>query len=115
MPDILWPLEPHTTFMYEPINRFKTTGEFSRSGWVPMEQIEQFVASDRTDYHTDQIKKGALRPMETRGQIAVDEGSRKRKGTYPPGTRIRFQHQRPVWLTEESDGRDHSPVPVRGP
>jgi hypothetical protein len=52
--------------------------------------VEEFVASDQTDYHTGQLKTYALKPMEKEGQIKIDETSRKKRGTYPPGTRLRF-------------------------
>lgn len=64
--------------------------EFSEKGWVRIEQIEEFVASDRTDYHTGQVRKGALIPLEEAGKIEVDGQTRKRKHSYPDGTRLRF-------------------------
>ena len=64
--------------------------EFRGRGWLPIDGIEEFVGSDRTDYHLGQLRKGALVPMEDRGQLEADEASRKRKRTYPPGTRVRF-------------------------
>jgi three-Cys-motif partner protein len=64
--------------------------EFKRKGWLPIGRIEEFVESDRTDYHLGQLRKGALVPMEDMGQLEVDEATHKRKHTYPAGTRIRF-------------------------
>jgi hypothetical protein len=64
--------------------------EFKRKGWLSIARIEDFVGSDRTDYHLGQLRKGALVPMEDSGQLEVDESTRRRRHTYPPGTQIRF-------------------------
>lgn len=59
--------------------------------WVTPEQIAKFVGSDRTNYHSSQFKKNALRVLEDKGQITVhpaDIHRRKRKFTYPKGIRI---------------------------
>jgi three-Cys-motif partner protein len=57
---------------------------------VGIKEVEDFVASDRTNYHTGQVRKGALIPMENAGEIVIEEGTRKRKRTYPRGTIIKF-------------------------
>jgi hypothetical protein len=64
--------------------------EFKKKGWLPIDRIEEFVVSDRTDYYLGQLRKGALVPMEDNGQLEVDKATRKRKHTYPAGTQIRF-------------------------
>lgn len=64
--------------------------EFGGRGWVAIEDITKFMASDRTEYHSGHLKKGALKPLEREGLLHVDETSRKRRWTYPKGTRIRF-------------------------
>ncbi len=64
--------------------------EFRSKGWVTIEQVTKFVASDRTDYHTGQHKSRALAPMEDAGEIEVDPDTRNRRRTYPKGTRLRF-------------------------
>ena len=64
--------------------------QFKRRGWLPIGHIEEFVGSDRTDYHLGQLRKGALVPMEETGQLEVDETTRRKKRTYPAGTRVRF-------------------------
>jgi three-Cys-motif partner protein len=65
--------------------------EFAGGEWVTIEQVTAFVASDAVEYHTGQLKRCALRPMEIAGRIAVDEGTRKRRGTFPPNCRLRFE------------------------
>lgn len=64
--------------------------QFKRKGWLPIDRVEEFVGSDRTDYHLRQLRKGALVPLEEAGELEVDASTRKRKHTYPAGTRIRF-------------------------
>ncbi|NUM53973.1 MAG: three-Cys-motif partner protein TcmP [Candidatus Hydrogenedentes bacterium] len=66
------------------------SGRFRNSGWVKIEEIENFVRSDETDYHSGHLKVKTLRPMESEGTILVDEKTRRRKFAYTPGTRIRF-------------------------
>ena len=65
--------------------------EFREKDWIDIQQIEEFVASDRTDYHTGQLRKHVLIPMEQSGEIEIAEGTRKRKKTYPKGTRLRLK------------------------
>jgi hypothetical protein len=64
---------------------------FRGKGWVTIDQIEEYVGSDETDFHTGQIKTSVLKPAEKDGAIEVDATSRKRRNSYPPGTRIRFR------------------------
>ncbi|MCH8013046.1 MAG: three-Cys-motif partner protein TcmP [Candidatus Marinimicrobia bacterium] len=65
--------------------------EFRGRNWVTIEKITSFVQSDRTNYHSGHLKKGALTPMEKQDRIEVDETTRKRKITYPPGTILRIK------------------------
>lgn len=65
--------------------------EFDGKGWVAIDAISAFVASDKTDYHTGQFKSNALVPMEDAKEIDVDPSTRKRKRTYPSGTKLRFR------------------------
>jgi three-Cys-motif partner protein len=67
------------------------SAEFRGKGWVTIEEVTKFVASDKTDYHTSQIKSSALVPMEDAKEIEVDETTRKRKRKYPDGTKLRFR------------------------
>lgn len=63
---------------------------FSRNVWVRIEDVKDFVSSDRTDFHTGHLKMKALVSMEAEGLIEVDENTRKRKRTFPDGTKLRF-------------------------
>ncbi len=75
---------------FEPL-REALLHEFSGESWVTIKQVENFVACDRTDYYTRQLRRGALIPMEDAGEAEVAEKSRTKKRTYPKGTRIRFK------------------------
>lgn len=63
---------------------------FRNKGWVTIEDVEEFVGSDQTDFHTGQLKKPVLVPMEKEKLIEVDPKTRKKRHTYPAGTKLRF-------------------------
>jgi hypothetical protein len=64
---------------------------FHGRGWVTIEEVLEFVKSDRTPFHSGQVKRCALVPMEGSGQLEVKLESRRRKHTYPGGTLVRFR------------------------
>ena len=63
---------------------------FRGKGWVDIREVEELVASDQTDYYTGQLRRGALIPMEDDGELAVEATPKRKKHTYPDGTRLRF-------------------------
>jgi three-Cys-motif partner protein len=63
---------------------------FKGKSWVSFEVVEEFVGSDQTDFHSGHLKTQALAPMEKEGLIEVDAKSRKKRFSFPPGTRLRF-------------------------
>jgi three-Cys-motif partner protein len=63
---------------------------FRGKGWVSIQQVIEFVGSDLTDFHTGQLKKPVLVPMETKGLLEVDPKTRSRARTFPDGTKLRF-------------------------
>jgi three-Cys-motif partner protein len=63
---------------------------FCGEDWISIGHVERFVASDQTDFLISHLRKQALVPMENAGEIEVDERTRRRKRTYPPGTLLRF-------------------------
>ncbi len=65
-------------------------GRFREKGWQKIEDVEDFVKSDATDFHSGHLKVKTLKPMEASGKIEVKAGTRKRSGTYPKGTVLRF-------------------------
>ena len=64
--------------------------EFLGRGWVSIEDVQGFVASDRTDFHTGQVKRQALKPLEQAGRLEIDPTTRNRRFTYPDGALLRF-------------------------
>lgn len=64
--------------------------EFRGKEWVTIEQVQEFVASDKTPYHTGQLKTPVLVPLEKEGGLKVDSTSRQRRYAFTPGTRMRF-------------------------
>ena len=65
-------------------------GQFRGKGWQRIEDVEDFVKSDATDFHSSHLRVKTLKPMEASGKIEVKSGTRKRSGTYPNGTVLRF-------------------------
>jgi three-Cys-motif partner protein len=70
--------------------RVALRGKFRGRDWVSIGEVVDFVMSDKTDYHSGQVKREALVPMEKDGEIEVDERTRNRKRTYPEGTMVKF-------------------------
>jgi hypothetical protein len=61
-------------------------------GWIPIRQVRDFVASDRTDYYRAQLRKRTLIPLEDSGLLKVRGrvGTRRKRHTYPDGTELMF-------------------------
>ena len=74
---------------FDPLRR-SLHEEFNGAGWVHIETVEDFVMSDKTEFDTGHLKSNALKPMENDGSIEILQGSRRQRGTYPPGTKLRF-------------------------
>ena len=74
---------------FEPL-KSTLQNKFSGQGYVRIEDVIEFVGSDRTDYYSGQLKTKTLKPMENEGKIKIDGRTRRRKGTYPDGARIQF-------------------------
>ena len=67
---------------------------FADKGPVDIAEVTNFVMSDQTIFHTGHLKQRTLAPMEKEGELTVVDDMRKRKGTYPEGTRIELKpHQ----------------------
>lgn len=64
--------------------------QFNGGEWTRIEDVLDFVKSDKTIYHSGQVKTPALRPMEEKGFLHVKPGSRDNRLTYPQGCLIRF-------------------------
>lgn len=77
------------TVDYKPLRK-ALQERFRGKGLVSIERVAEFVGSDQTDFHTGQLKKPVLRPMESDKLIEVDPKTRKKPGTFPDGTKLRF-------------------------
>src|SRR5688572_23570090 len=56
-----------------------------------IEEAEDFTLC-RTKYlDSPHLRRWALRPLEDAGELDVVESSRRRKGDYPAGTKLRFK------------------------
>jgi hypothetical protein len=70
------------------------TAKFRASGWVPIEEIEQFVRRETAFAERLHLRRATLGAMERANppQINVQRpaGRRNRAGEYPPFTRIEF-------------------------
>ena len=64
--------------------------QFGGLASVGIEQIQAFVKSDQTEFHTGHLKRKTLKPMEDDRRLEVVSSPRKNKGTYPKGTVLRF-------------------------
>ena len=65
--------------------------EFGHQDWVTIEKVIDYVKGDQTDYYSGQLKLKTLRPMESDCELEADTSNpNRRKGTFPPRTRIRF-------------------------
>lgn len=63
---------------------------FGTKEWVDIGVIADFVKSDRTEFHSGQLKRDTLRPLEQQGRIEVRRRTTRRSGSFPKGTKIRF-------------------------
>ncbi len=65
--------------------------QFGGNDWQKIEDIEDFVKSDASDFHSGHLKRKTLTPMEKSGKIEVERPPGKRAGSFTPGTRILFR------------------------
>ena len=61
---------------------------FASRGWHRIEDVEDFVKSDATDFHSGHLKRKTLTPMERSSKIEVERPPGRRG--FVSGTRIRF-------------------------
>ena len=62
---------------------------FATKGWQRIEDVEDFVKSDSTDFHSGHLKRKTLNPMEKSGKIEVERPPGRRG--FVPGTRVLFR------------------------
>jgi three-Cys-motif partner protein len=75
---------------FEPL-KDQLSAKFGDGEWHSITKITNFVKSDKTDYHSGQLKSKTLKPMELAGRIEVDPATRQKAGTYPDGCRMKFK------------------------
>jgi three-Cys-motif partner protein len=63
---------------------------FRAKGWIPIDAVEQFVLVETPFSEVMHLKAKTLRPMEQLPLIEVQGEQGRRRGYYPPGTRISF-------------------------
>ena len=65
---------------------------FRGRGAVAIEEVEEFVLKETPYSESIHLKRRTLAPMEEEKLIAVQAkpGRKRRRGTYPPGTRLTF-------------------------
>lgn len=61
------------------------------TNWTTMQRIDDFVMGDRTPYHTGQLRRDTLRPLERDGRIEVRRPAGGRGFNADKGVRIRFR------------------------
>jgi hypothetical protein len=64
--------------------------KFGDRKWHDISEIISFVKSDRTDYHSGQVKRKTLVSMEAVGQVEVDPATRRNERTFPDGCHLKF-------------------------
>ena len=53
---------------------------FATHGWLKIEDVQDFVKSDATDFHSGHLKTKTLKPMEESGLVEVKGRYQKTKG-----------------------------------
>ena len=61
---------------------------FMGKGWQPIKAVEDFVKSDAVSFHSGQLRRQALVPMEEAGEVEVKEGTRSRPHSFPEGKAV---------------------------
>ncbi len=83
---VLFEPEADTT----PLRR-QLQGRFRDKGWVPIEEVSDFVLEETAYSELIHLKRATLAPMEKEDFLeAKRPGERGRRGTFPSGTKIRF-------------------------
>ncbi len=75
---------------FEPLSK-ALLDRYDHQDWVTIDEVEKYVMSDKTDYHTGHLKRQTLLPLENANILRADSDAPRRKGDYPPGTRLLFQ------------------------
>ena len=79
-------LEPN----FEPLMQ-QLADKFGDGNWHSIETIQSFMRSDKTPYHSGQLKTDTLKPMEKAGRLEADPDTRKRNLSYVARCKLRFK------------------------
>ena len=104
MKSCIWKLDPAGSFSFRAyaMSQFSLFGantdalarqlraEFENE-WTPIEQVDRFVMSDATPFHSRQLRRDTLGPLERTGKIEVHRPQGRRGFTAGRGIRIRFK------------------------
>ena len=71
-------------FRVDLFNKFKSIPD------VDIATVIDFAKSDGTMFHSGQLKRDTLRPMEQEKAIIVERPAGSKQGSFPPGSKIRF-------------------------
>ena len=63
--------------------------QFGLGEWLSIESAQEFMRSDKTLFHSGQLKR-VLADMESGEKLEVDSESKRRRRQFPEGTRFRF-------------------------
>lgn len=72
----------------EPLKR-EIRDMFAGDEWRTIDELQAWIATDATDYHSGQLKS-ALRELEREGHLIGDPSSRRRAQRFPAGCRVRI-------------------------
>ena len=64
--------------------------EFASKGWTRVQDVVGFAMSDQTDFHSGQLKRDTLKPMEAGNLIEVKAETRKTKTSFNDEAVLRF-------------------------
>ena len=104
MKSCIWKLDPGGSFEFHA----HAVGQFSLLGadtdqlarqlrakfgneWAPVEDIERFVMSDATPFHSGQLRRDTLQPLERDDHIDVQRPQGGKGFTSGRGIRVRFK------------------------
>lgn len=80
--------EPHADI--RPL-RHLLQNHFRGKGWVPIEEVSDFVLEDTAYSELSHLKRATLVPMEKEGLLEAQRpGEKPRRGTFPDGTKVQF-------------------------
>ena len=104
MKQVIWKLDPTGSYSFRGTNPWQSQldmvfapgglgddlrGEFG-TDWVYVEQAVEFVMGDSTRYHSGQLKKHTLVPLEKQGVIEVKRLPSARSWSFIDGVQFRF-------------------------